>query len=93
MLASTIERDQHIDSWIPLNSNKKGGDVSGELKLSLDVEYEGGQREKIKKKKEAIAIVEEDIPAEDEEVLFAGQRLKIQEVRKASGVTRLKRTK
>lgn len=92
MLIDTLEREGRIDSWIPFQSIKKDQEVSGELKLIADIEYEGGTREKIKKKKEMIAIVEEDIPLEEEETMFAGQRVKIDELRRVSGVTRLKRT-
>lgn len=88
----TIEREQHIDSWIALVPQKSGQEVSGEIKVTLDLDFDGGTREKLKKKKETVAIVEEDIPLEDDDVSFAGQKVKIQELRKMSGVTRMKRT-
>lgn len=88
----TIEREQRIDAWVDLMSQKDGQEVTGSLKVTVDLELDGGAREKLKKKKEAITIVEEDIPVEDDEVVFAGQKMKIQELRKMSGVTRLKRT-
>lgn len=88
----TIEREQHIDAWVPLVAQKSGQEISGEIKITLDLEFDGGTREKLKKKKETVAIVEEDIPVDEDDVLFAGQKSRMQELRKLSGVTRLKRT-
>lgn len=92
MKTETIEREVHIDKWIALTAQKTGQEVSGEMKLTIDLEMEGGTREKLKKKKETVAVVEEDIPLDDEDTVFAGQKVRILELRKASGVTRLKRT-
>lgn len=95
----------HIDEWIPLTNGKAGNDVSGQLKITLDVKIDTSGKEKVSAKKEQLKnkseassshgfsyqIVEEDIPTDEVEMLFPGQKDRLAELRRASGVTRTKR--
>lgn len=92
-----IYSEEQFDEWLPLYYKNE---MTGEIKVitkadaGMVVPANKDKEKKKEKKKEHIGIVEEDISLEnpEDEEVFIGQNDRLQEIRRLSGITKLKRT-